>query len=153
LRALPELTKASAAALEAAAGEVRHKHCLAVVAREHGFASWAHATRVLEGDEGERDYGALLYDADTAGALNAWFSDYGEARAALDALRAAGQTRYLLCYRRQFFVVESAFIASLGLRPDDPDWEALDFDWARPRDPHARARLYANRIQAARRGL
>ena len=50
LRALPGLAKADDAALTAAAASVQRKHCLAVVAREHGFSRWDQARRVLAGD-------------------------------------------------------------------------------------------------------
>jgi hypothetical protein len=83
LRTLPELTKASDDALLSAAADIRHKHCLAVLAREHGFTSWLHATRVLGGEADERDFGTLLYGAEAAGALNVWIASYDDARAEL----------------------------------------------------------------------
>jgi GNAT superfamily N-acetyltransferase len=151
LRVLPELAKADDAALTAAAAGMQRKHCLAVVAREHGFSRWDQALRVLSGDLRERDVGTLLYDDASRGALNVWFATHAEARAHLDAAREAGQRRYLLAYRTQFFVVEAPFVQTLGLDPDDPDWERLGFDWARPADPAARASLYQKRLHALRR--
>ena len=151
LRALPELARVDEEALAAAAARMRRKHCLAVVAREHGFTSWEHAQRVLRGDAREQDFGTLLCGDNASGSLNMWFVDYGEARAHLDATRSQGLRRYLLAYRRQFLVVERFFVeATLELDPDDADWEAIDHDWARPRDPIARQRLYAKRIDAVR---
>ncbi|OJY22237.1 MAG: hypothetical protein BGO98_37235 [Myxococcales bacterium 68-20] len=150
LRRLTELAKADDVAITAAAPSIRRKHCLTVCAREHGFSTWEHAQRVLRGWEDETDFGALLYDRQSSGLLNVWFASYVEAREQLVAMRRDGQARYLLAYRRQFFVAEAQFIEALGMDPSDADWERLDFDWARPRDPLARRRLYGQRLQALR---
>jgi hypothetical protein len=147
LRALPELRRSGGAVLAATAHVARRKHCLAVVAREHGFSSWEHALRVLDGDPREHDAGTLLY-AGEGGVLNHWFASYEEARAFLDA----PPRRYLLVYKRDFFVADPPLIESLGLHPDDPDWQAIGWDWARPTEPAARRRLYAKRLAAMRPG-
>ncbi len=153
LRLLPELAKADDDALASAAPRMRRKHCLAVVAREHGFATWEHARRVLDGDESEADFGTLLYDARARGTLNVWFADYREARTHLDEVRRAGARRYLLAYGKQFFVADRSLVEALGLDPDDGDWEAIGCDWARPRDPVARRRLYKKRLEAIPGGV
>ncbi len=150
MRRLNELAKHDDDAIADAAPSIQRKHCLAIVAREHGFASWEHAQRVLRGSEEQSDFGALLYDRESGGFLNVWFADYAEAREHLLAQRRDGKTRYLLAFRRQFFVAEPQFIEALGMDPGDADWERLDFDWARPRDPLARRRLYGRRLQALR---
>jgi hypothetical protein len=147
LRALAELRRADDAAVEAAAATLQRKHCLAIVAREAGFASWEHALRVLRGDLNERDFGTALYEGST---LNAWYTDYDVAREHLDRARGRDEEVFLLVYKTQFFVVERAFIDGLGLDPADPDWRAIGHDWARPKDPAARARLYAKRFAAMR---
>jgi hypothetical protein len=152
LRALPELARADAEALATAAPRMRRKHFLLVVAREHGFTTWEHARRVLEGATAETDFGTLLYGAQTMGTLNVWFADYDEARRHLDEVRREGVRRYLLAYKRQFFVAERCLVEALGLDPDDADWDAIDCDWARPRDPVARRRLYQKRLDALREG-
>jgi len=151
LRALPELARADGEVLAEAAGRMRRKHCLAVVAREHGFTTWEQAQRVLRGDARELDFGTLLCGKNASGSLNMWFVDYGQARAHLDETRAQGLRRYLLAYRKQFFVVERLFVeTTLELDPDDADWEAIEYDWVRPRDPVARQRLYAKRLDVLR---
>ena len=53
---------------------------------------------------------------------------------------------YLLPYRHQFVICESAGIDALGLDPDDPDWERIGYDWVRPSDPAAWARLRTRRL-------
>jgi hypothetical protein len=55
---------------------------------------------------------------------------------------------YLLAYRNQYFVVDRYYIESLGLDPNDRDWEALGFDWVHPRNVAARTRLYAKLVAA-----
>lgn len=148
LRALPEHKKTDLDALRDAAPAIQRKHCLAAVARELGFAGFDHAVRVLEGDPAEPDVGQLLYDKQWGAFLNHWFASYDEARAAHgDARGSPGARRYLLAYKRHFFLVERAFIEALSLDPDDPDWEAIGWDWARPRDRAARARLYAKLLR------
>lgn len=150
LRALVELRRASEEELRRAAADVRRKHCLTVVARELGFASFDHAQRVLEGDAAEADLGTLLYGAGGAAYLNHWFATYAEARAQHVEAAATGPRGYLLAYRRHCFITQRGFIEALGFDADDPDWEAIAWDWVRPRDPEARRRLYAVRLDALR---
>jgi hypothetical protein len=148
LRALPELRRAGEAALAAAAPGVRRKHCLAVIARECGFSSWERARLALEGAPDAPELGTLLYGED-CGALHQWFASYEEARAHLAALPEAPRG-YLLAYKHHYFIADRAFVASLGLDADDPDWQAIGWDWARPADPAARSRLYAKRLASLR---
>jgi hypothetical protein len=54
---------------------------------------------------------------------------------------------YLLAYRRYFFIVDRYFIETLGLLPEDPDWELIGRDWVKPRQMDARARLYGTLIR------
>jgi len=150
LRVLPEMRRAAAPALAATVASIRRKHCLAVVAREHGFSSWAHALRVLDGDPGEVDFGTMLYGESSGGFLHPWFATYPEARACMDDATRSGARPFLLAFGRQFFVAEGEFVTTLGLDPQDGDWQALAWDWARPRDGGARRRLYAKRLAALR---
>lgn len=151
LRALAELARADDSTLAAASSRMRRAHFLSVVAREHGFSGWDHARRVLSGSSGEMDFGTMLYGEEAGGTLNVWFAEYEPARQHLAEARLAGSRRYLLAWRRHFFVTESGFVNSLGLDPDDGDWVAIDFDWVSPRDPAARQRLYMKRLDAMRR--
>jgi hypothetical protein len=150
LRALPEFRTADAAALRAAATSIQRKQCLATVARELGFASFDHARRVFEGDSSETDFGTLLYGV-ARGHLNQWFASYEEAHAIHAETSTVSARRYLLTYRRQFFVVDRIFIEALGLDPDDLEWQAIGWDWGRPADPRARRSLYGKFLQAQRR--
>ena len=123
--------------------QVRRKHCLGVVAREAGFRDWSHASRVLEGDPAEQDYGTLLYGRRCHGMLNHWFADLAEAR---EQLATLGGT--LLPYKRQFIVVAAPFLQALGLGPEDPDLQRMGNDWLQPRDAAARSRLYVKVLKA-----
>ena len=118
---------------------VQRKHALAVIATEHGYASWlallrAHATAPDT---------TLMYTERLTLYLNRWFADYDEAKESL--LRDGG---YLLPYRKDFFITEAEGIRELGLDPLDPDCALLGCDFARPRDEAAHARLLARRQQA-----
>lgn len=75
--------------------------------------------------------------------LNRWFSNYEEARAS----RASGGG-YLLPYRHHFFVCEDEAVRALGLEPEDPDWERVGWDAARPADEEAFGRLREKRRAA-----
>ena len=124
------------------ASNVRRADCLRKVAAELGFPSWTAARRALAG-EGVEDFGTLLYPRRAGGFLNLWYKDYDEA----SAIRAA-KGGYLLAYQRHFLVVDEDFVDALGLDPGDPEWTAMGFDWVRPRDPAARARLYGQLVRA-----
>ncbi|QEL65578.1 hypothetical protein OTERR_21020 [Oryzomicrobium terrae] len=101
--------------------------CLNLVAVEAGFTHWDHARTVLAGNARPgSDMGRFWYAPACAALLNHWCTSLAEARLAL----AAAPGRYLLPYGRQFVVVETPFIAALGLDPDDPAWSALERDVA-----------------------
>jgi hypothetical protein len=139
LRSLRELSDTHTAELR---DVVQRKHCLTVTALQCGFQSWQHALTVLEGRAD--DYGTMLYPSTCHGHYNIWSAQYAEAR----TIRAE-HGGYLLAYRRQFLIVDRHFIESLGLDPDDPDWEAIGCDWVKPLDLAARARLYEKLVQNA----
>ena len=118
------------------------KHALWLVAREVGFSTWKQAQSVLSGGSGNGDFGTLLGLKNGQGYLNNWYARYEEARECLE--QTGG---YLLVWKTQFLVVEADYIRGLGLDPDDPDWQLIGNDWAKPRDFNARNRLYAGLIK------
>ncbi len=120
------------------AGEVKHKHCLDLVAQEFGFANFSQAREVFAGETLASDFGTLLEVNASSGLLNHWFANYEEAREFHEA-----NGGYLLGYRRQSVVVKRPYIEALGLDPEDDDWVAMGFDWVRPRSVEARSRFYA----------
>lgn len=124
---------------------VRRRHALSVQAHELGFRGWSHATEVLLGDTPD-DFGKLLYPRGADAHWNIWCAAYDEAR----TIRAR-HGGYLLTYQRQFFITDRHFVETIGLDPDDPDWERIERDWARPGDLEARRRLYVALIRAYRR--
>ena len=73
---------------------------------------------------------------------NIWSASYDEARAIREQ-----HGGYLLAYRQHFFIVDRHFIETLGLHPDDPDWELIGRDWVKPQQADARERLYATLIR------
>jgi hypothetical protein len=148
LRALQELRRVERDALRAAAEGIQRKHCLATVAREAGFTGWDHALRVFEGDAAETDLGTLLYRAHWGAHLNHWFASYDEARGFHREASTPVERRYLLAYKRHFFVTDPSFVEELGLEATDADWQAIDWDWARPASVDARRRLYGKVLAA-----
>jgi len=149
LRVLPELRRADDASLLARATEIRRKHCLTVVARECGFASWEQARRVLGGHAEDVDFGTLLHGRNASSILSPWFASYEDALAARRSLPERPRL-YLLAYKRHFMLTGRPFVEALGMDPDDPDWEAIGWDWVHPTDPAARSRLYYKRLLAMR---
>jgi len=143
LRRLRRLTELKACSDEALSTEVRRKHCLVVVSKELGFSGWDHAHAVLSAHVHE-DFGTLLYPESCTGHWNIWSASYDEAR----TIRAS-HGGYLLAYKRQFLIVEAGFIDSLGLDPEDPDWERIQRDWVRPADMTGRQRLYVQLVRNA----
>lgn len=138
LQQLPELAALDVATL---ATTVQRRHALALVAREQGFTAWGQLTAVLAG-QSEGDFGTALYGPECYGHWNIWSASYEEARGIREE-----HGGYLLPYKRQFLIVERSFIDSLGLDPDDPDWQAIGRDWVNPGDVAARRRLYGKLIQ------
>lgn len=140
LLVLEEFRELSASALLADPSRVRLRHALAAVAREHGFPSWPALRTACEATMLSA---MAMYAPAMSAFLNRWFADYDEARAC--RLAEGG---YLLPYREHFFVTTAEAIRELGLDPDDPDWARIGFDWVRPRDAEAHARLRAKRRRA-----
>ena len=77
--------------------------------------------------------------------LNRWFSNYEEARRSLES-----EGGFLLPYRRHFYVCQPEAISAMGLDPEDPDWELIGRDCARPSDAGAFERLREKRAEVLR---
>lgn len=118
---------------------VKLKHALAVIALEAGYDSWKNLKSSAEAADRE------MYDPKMDVFLNRWFANYDDARASLEE-----QGGFLFPYKNQFFVCEAGAVKTLGLNPEEPDWELIGHDWAEPRDREAWRRL-ANKRKAARR--
>lgn len=97
---------------------------------------------VLRGEE-TADFGTLLYPKGADVHSNIWCATYEQARKIREQ-----NSGYLLAYRRHFFIVDRHFIETLGLDPEDPDWDSIGRDWVRPLDPAARERLYSKLIRS-----
>jgi len=118
-------------------GRPQLRHCLSVVARDSGFDGYPHAREVLTSTGPCEDWGRLLCPPRCTGITCIWSRDYDEAHS------IRGETGgYLLGFRRDLFIADAGYIESLGLRPDDPRWSAIGFDWVRPREPALRVQLY-----------
>jgi hypothetical protein len=120
----------------------QRKDCLTMIAAEFGFPNWPTTKAAISGVGEVADFGTLLYPAG-GGHINLWYKSYEEAR-------AIGKG-YLLPYKKQFLVVDRYFIESLGLDPDDEDWQKIGYDWARPLDIAARTNLYGKLIALRKR--
>jgi hypothetical protein len=88
----------------------------------------------------EIDVNTLWYQTNLDQFLNRWFANYEEAKQA-----RTNEGGFLLPYKHHFFVCKPEVISALGLEPDDPDWEKIEWDCARPRDIEAFQRLREKR--------
>ncbi len=112
---------------------VQRKHALNVIALEQGAPDWPALRMRIEPIETAE----LLYASGQMAAYwNIWFSTYEEARA---VHREKGG--YLFPYRNHFFVSDAHFVRAAGLDPNAPEWRTIGYDWARPGDRKAWARL------------
>jgi hypothetical protein len=136
LRKSPEFRKSDDQTVLAG---LKRRHCLAAVAREHGFDGWSHATGIINGGTvaDGAGFGTTLYPKGCGGHSNIWSATYDEAR----QIRA-DHGGFLLAYKNQFLVVDEHFIRTMGLDPDDADFDLIGRDWARPANREARTRLY-----------
>ncbi len=80
--------------------------------------------------------------------LNRWFSNYEDARKSLES-----EGGFLLPYKRQFFVCDSEAIRTMGLEPDDADWEKIGWNCVQPTDMQAYQRLSEKREQVVSENL
>lgn len=122
--------------------ETQLKHALAVIAQEHHFSSWADFKKHLERKallaQRREAYYTRLYPRRCARYVLEWHADYDVASTELG--RSAG---YLFPYKNQFFICTAEYITTLGLDPDDPDWENIQYNWVQPADAEAWTRLDA----------
>ncbi|WP_244237137.1 hypothetical protein [Corallococcus llansteffanensis] len=137
MRALPFFAGLSLGEVLARRDTVRHKHGLAVIAREAGHATWTQLKQALSdaAPPPALDTGGF-FQKQQGVFLNRWFATYDEAAASF-----AAQGGFLFPFRHQCFVCEADFLQALGIDTADPDWERMGRDWVRPRDSAARARL------------
>ncbi|WP_282608035.1 hypothetical protein [Pelagibius sp. Alg239-R121] len=120
---------------------VKRRHCLGAIARDLGFDGWAHAVQVIKGNN-SRDFGKMLYPHGCSAHSNIWSASYAEARKIHDDVGG-----YLLAYRHHYFIVDADYIRTLGLDPEDSDWQAIGYDWVKPKSTEARERLYSKVVQ------
>jgi len=107
------------------------KHALNAAAVGEGFPDWAAFKRFCERAAEDR-----FINGAVGGSLNVWYAHHHQARAHLE--KSGG---YLLAHRGDLVIVEAEVLQ--GLDPEDPDWAAIGYDWVRPADEAAWARLSA----------
>jgi hypothetical protein len=105
--------------------ELSLSQCMNLVAADTGFRDWEHARRAFTASGSEMvDMGSFWYGEHSAGFTNLWFSDYAQAK----QQHAQQRDRYLLPYRHQFVLVESAFLQEAGIEASADIWQSLDCD-------------------------
>jgi len=93
----------------------------------------------------QTDLNTLWYQTNLDVFLNRWYSTYEDARQARDS-----HGGFLLPYQNHFFVCQADVIQALGLDPEDPDWEKINWDAARPAESEALNRLRERREKVLR---
>lgn len=137
IRTLGELAKLLLFEVQVAA---QRKHALAVIAHEQGFTSW-NALKAAANAAAHNLFSAFHFSA----FINHWFNNYAEAKAYQQS-----HGGFLLPYKNQFFICEQGYIQHIGIDPDDPHWELIAWDWAKPSDQAARQSLYQQFLKANR---
>lgn len=123
---------------------VQLKHTLDAVARKAGFANWADMKHEWEGDVElpprdqlrNLDDDKIFGSGSLGGYLHNWYRSYEEGKREHERLGG-----YLLPHGSHCFIADEGYIESVGLDPHDPDWERIGYDWVRPKDDAAFARL------------
>lgn len=113
---------------------VKRRHALDVVAQQLCGAPYTDLI-VPSGKAGIADP-SRFFECGLSAHWNHWFARYDEA---LEHLKTAGG--YLFPFRNQFVIFDEHVLRTLGLDPDDPDWRRIGYNWARPEDAEAFARL------------
>lgn len=101
----------------------RLKDSQLLIARKYGFRNWDHAREVLDGNFCQ-DYGTFWYKNQCSTLLNKWCANYKQASQV--QVDSGG---FILPYKHQFLVVETHYLALLGLDSKDPVWTEINFDW------------------------
>lgn len=137
-QALAHLNHLSGSEILLQKSKIKLKHALTVIAQEHNYTCWADFKHYLERREAlKRNRGfTALYPRRCWGYLNEWYASYAVARDHL-----AQVDGYLLPYKDQFFICTRGYIQTLGIDPDDPDWQLIGRDWVKPDDAQAWQRL------------
>ena len=107
------------------------KDALETVAKLAGFSSW----RDLKAVADETD---IFCPPGTSAHWKTWWASYEEAIADL-AKRPSGH--FLLPYRKQFFICDADYIATLGIDPRHADVTAVGPNWVQPADRGAWERV------------
>ncbi|WIN00502.1 hypothetical protein ACTOB_004213 [Actinoplanes oblitus] len=126
----------------------RLRHCLTLVAKNAGFASWDQARKVLGGGAqiGD-DLGTFWHAPRCTGLLSHWFPSYLQARTFL----ADNDTLVLLPYRRHFVLADREYLHAIGVPPAAEQWRHTRRDLvAAYGTPHWVA-LAQHRLHATRR--
>lgn len=109
--------------------EVTLSDCKELVALEYGVSNF-------EALVCQEDW--LVYDEKLSNAgLNIWFANYLEAK----AYQQKQKKSFLFPYKNTFFVCLETHLQTLGMDANDPDWDKIQRDWARPLDVEAKSRL------------
>lgn len=114
---------------------MQRKHALATIAREVGFPNWKSVVACFEGRE-DATFEAFLHPKRCHVYWNIWLASYEEAQSVREE-----HGGYLLCYGKQFIVVDADYVTSLGIDPFDTRWEQINRDWHQPDDLSARDSL------------
>jgi|CXWL01.1.fsa_nt_gi hypothetical protein len=101
-RILDEFRASTAAELASQPERLRLRNALTVIAREHESPRWTELKQDLQRR-------LPMYESGMAALLNRWFAAYEPARASLDE-----RGGFLLPYRSQFFICESAGISGIA---------------------------------------
>lgn len=112
---------------------------LQLLAIEAGYSSWNTLQQELSAGRSDDDIAAteLYRPGISEFNLNIWCASYEQAK----DYQRTHKGLFLLQYKGKSFLAQAPHIIGIGLDPNDPDWEKIDWDWVKPADDAAKARL------------
>lgn len=106
------------------------KDALEIIAKHANFASWRELKENL-------DENAILVRHLGPSVWNVWYASYEEALRDLNQIPG----RFLLPYRKQFFICDIHYINRLNIDVGDADLKLVGNNWVEPKDSAAWDRL------------
>ena len=110
---------------------LRLKHVYEYLAQQYGFAHWRELKHYVVVQD-------CLYRKHCVAYVYSWFTNYDAAKAYQNKHRG-----YLLRFWEDYIVCGTEYIRCIGMPIDHPDWNIIGYDWVRPKEREAFARLEA----------
>lgn len=105
------------------------KHAYELTAYQYGFVNWRSLKQYIVVQD-------CLYRKHCVAFVYSWFKNYDAAKAYQES-----NNGYLLRFWEDYIVCGAEYIRCIGMPIDSPDWDAIDYDWVKPKNREAFDRL------------